>query len=1075
MTLRRAKLLFTAFCLSMSVAIPGIAGEEQSLCDFEDQEALRLWEKGNPIELVGEHATEGERCAKVALKGAMVAGSWKGLPRDWSRSDHLALDLFNPGKPFRMTLRIRDAQKKTYDVWGHLVPSGKHTIELSLTKAYVKIDVSNVSQFWFHPASKADPPPVVYLDNLRFVTGAGVTSPPAEWSDDQKSVSPGDGGARVMVDFEDPRDLRLFEITKGNAEIVAEHATSGRQALKVAAGTYLVSWRLPRNWAGFDALEVDVFNAGPQSVGLYVLIGDQAWKQAGSQYWDRYNGSHSIPPGQSTFSLSITGLYRGEAGSRFNNLKTAIDPARIIRLDFGFGKGEGALYLDKLRLIKAAVPEGIRAFDFGPPSQFLQPGFTPVSWDTLYTKEKGYGLTQKRSHSNRARDDTFPSRLYRDFVEMAGWRKGEFVVDLPNGAYHVFLVYDDCGYWGGEACRHTKRSIQAEGNIAWSEDRGDHGSYWEPNYLFESVEPLPGQDLWERYVSRIFVPKEFAVTVEDGQLNLKFDADAPWSSKVATVIIYPDSIAKTGKQFVERTVASQRREFTVAAAERPTPAGGALDAIPEEERKKGYLFFLTDYERETYLTTIPSPGQFGRPVEIYAARGEHEPITFAVRPLTDLGEATVAVSDLKSKTATISKDCVDVRVVRHLARRGFNAINYRIIPQMLKRFSSVALPKDFTRQFWLTVRVPKDAKPGDYAGTVRVTSRGGLDETLSVALHVYPFTLDGSDYVFGFFGTNERNMAILREHGMNSFSGGRSPILKGFDAQKQPIVDFTEADAFMRAARDNGYTREICGYGGPSIRGLGECDRAGIPKDEALRRVFAAIKKHAEASNWLPFTFNMCDEPRGDPERIKRQIEWMKTVGKAAPWLKTIGMYSLTGKSKGHALEIFKALRASGLNNHDARVLEMAREMGKEVYIYNQGQSRYSFGLYQWSEYQKGVKGRYQWIAHIQHGFQFFDLDGREPDTGVLYYGEREVIPALNLKRCQEGADDFYYCQTLWNLIQRAKESGRARQRAAEAEKCLNGLTDKVSVNQRRKPDWLDQDSFRRQLAQYILTLSRAL
>ena len=33
-----------------------------------------------------------------------------------------------------------------------------------------------------------------------------------------------------------------------------------------------------------------------------------------------------------------------------------------------------------------------------------------------------------------------------------------------------------------------------------------------------------------------------------------------------------------------------------------------------------------------------------------------------------------------------------------------------------------------------------------------------------------------------------------------------------------------------------------------------------------------------------------------------------------------------------------------------------AEKLGKEIHIYNQGQTRYSFGLYQWSEYRKGVR-----------------------------------------------------------------------------------------------------------------------
>ncbi|MFH1708892.1 MAG: hypothetical protein ABIF71_13390 [Planctomycetota bacterium] len=75
---------------------------------------------------------------------------------------------------------------------------------------------------------------------------------------------------------------------------------------------------------------------------------------------------------------------------------------------------------------------------------------------------------------NRARDDTFPpGALYRDWLLMAeSWESREFMVDLPNGTYQVFTCFSDPGYWGGEAIRHTKRRIEAEGATAWSEDLG---------------------------------------------------------------------------------------------------------------------------------------------------------------------------------------------------------------------------------------------------------------------------------------------------------------------------------------------------------------------------------------------------------------------------------------------------------------------------------------------------------------------------------------------------------------------------------------------------------------------------
>ena len=43
------------------------------------------------------------------------------------------------------------------------------------------------------------------------------------------------------------------------------------------------------------------------------------------------------------------------------------------------------LYDELPRLVKEARPAGILAFDFGPPSQVLAPGFTAITWNNSRT------------------------------------------------------------------------------------------------------------------------------------------------------------------------------------------------------------------------------------------------------------------------------------------------------------------------------------------------------------------------------------------------------------------------------------------------------------------------------------------------------------------------------------------------------------------------------------------------------------------------------------------------------------------------------------------------------------------
>ena len=156
------------------------------------------------------------------------------------------------------------------------------------------------------------------------------------------------------------------------------------------------------------------------------------------------------------------------------------------------------------------------------------------------------------------------------------------------------------------------------------------------------------------------------------------------------------------------------------------------------------------------------------------------------------------------------------------------------------------------------------------------------------------------------------------------------------------------------------------------------------------------------------------------------------------------------------------------MNGHDQSVLDMAKQLGTDVWIYNQGQSRYSFGYYQWSEYMKGVKGRMQWHLFPLHGWQYFDLDGREPDTGVIaYHSKYGILPTLNLARVREGVEDMLYCQTLSDLV--AKNPNHPK--AADAKALLDKINSGIKLGQRQCPGWLDQDKARADLAALIIAL----
>ena len=863
-------------------------------------------------------------------------------------------------------------------------------------------------------------------------------------------------------------DPKTWEAVKGPKLTASEkHSTDGDPSLKVETGNYITSWKLPRDWSGHDSLDFDAFNETGEVVTVYLLIGDEAWKEVkGGTYWNRHNGDFNILPGKNRISIPVEGLYRGEAGSRGNDIKRNIDPDSIIRMDLGFRGEPGAIYLDNFRLVKGDKPKEVRAFDLGPSSQTLWPGFKGVSWETVYTRELGYGLKRKQASPNWSRDDTFPTRLFQDSTLL---EDAEFMVDLPKGEYRVSVVFNDCGYWGGEYAKHTKRTITAAGKEAWQEDRKKLPGNRHAMFRFENVEPLPGADVAALYYDPLFEVREFDVRVRDGQLNLGFKSDAWWSTRVAAIVVCPAG-DRAAKQWVAGVWEANRAEFLARAAERPLPEPGEVKALPRKEREKEYLLFLPDYDEEVHFNLVPKAEQISRKVARTAARGEVAAFTFAIRPLQRLGEVEISSGKLSGDAGTIPASAVQPRVVRNLIKRSFNNLRWRLRPWVLDEVEGVELPADLTRQFWVTIAVPDDAAAGKYSGELKISAGRRLRETIRIELEVLPFALDEPGIPIAFYGMRRDWLKFMRGYGMTTISGGPNIKFEKFDEQGQPVLEFGPVDEYMQAARDAGYGMLVFSYGGPAnLQGVGyqgipeqfaEWGKpAGLDAREAGKRVFDAIKQHSEEQNWLPFLFPMADEPRVK-EVTARIIESVKFLKEVAPWMKQGGSYSVDlheGKDPLLTYALFKELDISILNNHDPEIMAAAKKFGKDIYIYNQGRDRYTFGAYLFSEKQKGVKGFCQWHMFATHGYQFFDLDGREPDDGIICVRSDGVYPTLDLERVRMGVNDFRYLVTL--------------ERLDPENKVLKRLDERIKLSERRKPEWLDLDELRREAAREIVRL----
>lgn len=914
------------------------------------------------------------------------------------------------------------------------------------------------------------------------------------------SAAMGQDKTLILDDFENDADIKLLSVTDGSVSLAAEGVTHGAKSLEVTwdakkGPVYVHLVKPPEDWSGYDALLLDVLNPGDAVVPGEMAVCDKAW-EAKQGYWTRHNETISFAPGKTTWVIPVRGMYPGETGFRNRDIKRDVDPDSIVRAWFGFGGKDvaGKVIIDNLRLVKATPPKGVWALDFGPASQATMLGWTAVSNKSLYSPQAGLGFTSEVLPA-LARDTAFGPALIRDSVECGG---AKFRVDVPEGRYSVMVIYENSGFWGGDQAQCSSRQIEVNGKVAWKSQRPDGIAH--ALYRFENVEPV-NVDIWDTYMApELAAPVVFETEAGKDGLTMAMTSDNAWGSRVSAVAIYKvgDSDAAAWVKGQMSTLANDFRKLAVCL-DKPAQK---FDAS-QQWQKAGLVAWRADLDQDVKPATVP-PADCPAPDKLALSRvatlGEYEPFGVAIRPLKDLGECRLRLDGTSGDVEA------QIGVVWYGMTRGAGAIAYHVVPQSLRPQTTVSLPKDVTRQIVVTCKVADTAKAGDVNWTLVLSDASGND-ILRVPLKLTVHAIKPerqSDFVMGYYGlaapaivpppqraaVMDQTLAMLKQHGMNGICGAASCKLIGFE-NGEPKIDFSEMDAFMATVKKHGFVRAINSYGCAVLSGMNDgyeigetgkrmAQQAGVSFDEALMRAWKVIDEHARKADWPMLYACLCDETRIRAE-CERELEFMSAMSKVSAafpkTLRTDGAYSVTfnerPEDKDNLLywhqRYFQTLDVSTLNLHDETVLAEGAKTGKRVNIYNQGLSRYSFGLYQWSEYRKGVSARWQWHLNDLYGYQFFELDGWSDDYMMIYYGKNGIYPAVAFERCREGAEDFYLYQTLWNLIHKGSGSADARQKA---QTLLEGAVGKLKVNQRQAPEGLDLEQLKAQVVASIEELT---
>jgi hypothetical protein len=833
-----------------------------------------------------------------------------------------------------------------------------------------------------------------------------------------------------------------------DATVVEEHASDGRKALRVARYAILEG---PQNWTGYDYLKVDVFAESSQPQPLYIEIRDSGTEG----YWTRVNYHTVAPPGSSTLALPLNQLYVGEKSRPGRPLRLG----EITRLVFNAGEQPVApLYLDNLRLerdnsAREAQFDGLRAFDFGATNSPVMEGFTAITPATLYTKERGYGLNN--AHIWRPQDVLQPDPLYQDFLCL---ESGGLAVDLPNGNYRVFVNLDNpSGFWG-EYQVYPRRAVLAQGREV-AVDTLDFAALKQKYFRFWNVEDLPGDNTFDKYQKTYYHEKTFEVAVTNGQLNLDFHGQN-WACSVSAVVVYPVAKAAEGERFLKWVENRRRFHFDNYFKRVLHQPAGEAPRPTENEVRAGYLVFPREPMRALYYNDRPSRREMDQPLRAEAFAGQCQTITVGLLPLQDLGNVTLTAAEAANAPGVrLPAAAFEIGHVSYrLSRVTMDGTVYTISPRLIMPTNTVAISNGITRQFWINIHVPEDAKPGLYHGHLEVRPEHGQRQAIPLELRVHQGTLDPMDIPVGPWGCSIRtpwregnaeaaafheklataSLRALRQYGFTMFSGIPGIQYLGFK-DGRPALDFGDSDPRMQQAKDMGFLA-VCNYG----RGIGGLDTyfqdtermkaAGFTDYSVfIKAIFTAIQQHADAHGWLPVYWYLADEPLGDDliRSTQNAAAYKKAFPKGPPIFTGAGSYA--GDDPRDPEFLFaKSFQVADWNLHSEASVRLLREAGVDWGFYNDG-SRWTFGDYLYKTVKQfDLKFRLSWHWNAAAGDPYYALDCREDDYAWCNATpDGRLVPAIHFEQLRAGLDDYRHLLTLARLAK--AKAGTPAAQAAEA------------------------------------------
>lgn len=747
-------------------------------------------------------------------------------------------------------------------------------------------------------------------------------------------------------------------------------------------------------------------------------------------------------------------------------------------------------------------------FDMGTADSKVWEGATRVTKDSVYSAAAGFGWRNSDGLSHQVRvweqmgeragspapPDMWSNAITEDAV--VGDNTNAFLVDLPDGEYLVYILAG---------------SSEPQRYFVWDFDVGVGAGT-------DAVATVQAHGGFH------FTPLRLRARVTGGRLTITLTPRSKWT--INCLIVYDQAAAAS----VEREIIAPLEEWTFFLPPEeqqrwklePLPDPGEMPPLTAADRERGYVVFHRPWPEVVYPNTLPRVEELNPELRIFAAPGEYEPLTVCVHLLRDLQRLDVTVTDI----GPIAAADVDIRHVRYMrARPNYTTQGlYRIVPDVLEPMymfhdrarydpaGPVGLSAGTTHRFWLTVRVPEDAQPGLYEGSLTITGDGNRHAMVPIRLRVLPIELrEDPDKIFGIYYRDPldswarahddyskqyflRQAALEREDMLAH--GTRNIVMSAWippaNEQGEFTPDWTLLAMKMEWAERYGFKPPYAMsintggvyakyMGGKSMGShLADVDIPPPQFAEEITAMVRVIEEERVRRGWPTFLYYPVDEPGTHP----KSVEFMKIVLKA---VRDAGAPTYVTADPTHeqfrelmpyvdvwCTQPFAPERDTVLADMKARNVQYwcypNHVAGENDHTPVAG-ARMTYGFGFW---RSGFVTLIPWIYSSTGGDQFNYLTSASMDFMNRHEPDGTPIPVALWEAYREGYDDYRYIYTLQSLIEQAGNTPAAQ----EAQQVLDFVWNSMQVQEKYKYHGLwpaaDFDVYRWLIAEQILRLQGA-